>query len=223
MKKSDSGILATIPLVIAGIAVVPNVGFAASSSICDAVVGNVVLNCGFEGGTQTLSATVPSDWTANTAYTSFTGFNNVVGGPVNSGGSALQIGNDDPSSGQGTPMLSQTFADTSGLKYNVSYYLQDQGNGGAVTGDPNSFFNAQINGTILSSFTGVTGPGPYTKETFSFTATGSDTLTFAADTSPGEWYLDDVVVTTVPLPTSAWLMLSGLIGIGAMAGRPRAA
>jgi hypothetical protein len=37
----------------------------------------------------------------------------------------------------------------------------------------------------------------------------------------GEFLLDDVSVTPVPLPASAWLMLSGLVGLGALVCRRR--
>ncbi len=38
--------------------------------------------------------------------------------------------------------------------------------------------------------------------------------------NPGNSYIEAAVFTPVPLPPSAWLMLSGLVGIGVIARRP---
>src|SRR3974390_2819504 len=92
-----------------------------ATSVCDAIAGNLVANCGFEGTVTTVGgSTVPAGWTPNSNYTSFA-FNQVATSlsVVNSGIKALQIGNDD---GQPIPSLSQTFSDTSGQKYNGNLF-----------------------------------------------------------------------------------------------------
>ena len=194
-------------------------GFASGLSICDGVSGNIVQNCGFEDGvyTNTLggstNTSVPNDWTPNSGFDFAPAFDHLSLAPVNSGIDALSIGNDD---NQPVPALSQVLTDTSGTTYNGSLYVDY---GGAGTGDALVFFDVQINGTNVVALDD-TAPGGssdvFTQYTFSFTGTGSDTLTLTGNTSPSEWYVDDVVVTpgstsAVPEPHLP-LLLAGLFG-----------
>jgi hypothetical protein len=209
MKKSAA--LAACALV-SGMSFLPAVA-SASASICDSVVGNLIVNCGFEAG-QTSStlggftnAAAPPDWTLNTAFDEYNGFNQVVTNPVNSGTYALKIGDDDD---QVAPTISQTITDSKGKTYSGTFYLSYGG-----SGDGAAFFDAEVNGTVAKSVTSLAS-FPFTKETFTFVGTGSDTLTFTGNTNPNEWYLDDisVVAAAVPEPASTWLMLFGAGAMG---------
>jgi hypothetical protein len=192
-------------------------GFASGVSICDGVSGNIVQNCGFEGGVSSSTIdgdtnnSVPDLWTANAGYDLEPGFNHLQApAPVNSGNDALSIGNDD---GQPVPALSQVLTDTSGTTYNGSLYVDY---GGAGTGDTLPFFDVQINGTNEVALDNTAPGGGFTQYTFSFVGTGSDTLTLTGNTSPVEWYVDDVVITAgstsaVPEPRLP-LLLAGLFG-----------
>jgi hypothetical protein len=188
-------------------------GFASGVSICDGVIGNIVTNCGFEAGVYTstvggfTNSDVPDGWTANAAFDEFTSFNIVGTSPVNSGTFALSIGDDDP---QPLPVLSQTLTDISGTTYKGSLWVDY---GGAGTSDTLPFFKVLINGTTEVNFNSL-APGAYTEYTFSFTGTGSDVLSLEGNTSPVEWFVDDVVVTagsasSVPEPRSALLLTGG--------------
>jgi hypothetical protein len=122
----------------------------------------------------------------------------------------LSIGNDE---GQLVPGLSQVLTDTSGTTYNGSLYIDY---GGAGTGDALPFFDVQINGSNELALGPSAPGGGFTQYTFSFTGTGSDTLTLTGNTSPSEWFVDDVVVTAgstsaVPEPRLP-LLLAGLFG-----------
>jgi hypothetical protein len=209
MKKSQ--ILASVIVVSLGLASQAN----ATSSVCDAVAGNLVQNCGFEGGTYTSgpNTSVPNDWTSNAAFDDFTSFNNVRFAPINSGVLALSIGNTDP---EPVPTLSQTLADVSGTTYSGSLFVNY---GGAGDNDSSVFFNVQINGADVVSLDD-SAPGTYTEYTFSFTGTGSDELTLTGNTTPSEWFVDDVVVTgssgptPVPEPTSLGVLGAAVGGLG---------
>jgi hypothetical protein len=165
----------------------------ANISDCDQVVGNLVQNCGFEGGTY--SSTIggntnngaPASWAVNAAFDLEPGFNFVTSNPpnVHSGSSALSIGNFDS---QPTPTISQTITDVSGATYTGSFWAY-AGDGG----DSNAFLQLQVDG--VNKVTLDDTVNSYAEYGFTFTGTGSDTLSIGAVTNPGEWYVDDVVVT----------------------------
>jgi hypothetical protein len=192
----------------------------ATASICDAVSGNLVTNCGFEADGSAVR--VPTGWTQNAGYDLEPSFNHVTGGPVNSGTFALSIGN---FSNKTAPTLSQGLTDIAGHSYSGTYFLQY---GGFGTTDPTPFFDIEINGTIVSAFNGQNGPQLYTQESFSFVGGGSDTLTITGNTNPSEWFVDDIAVVdagvaSVPEPASLALFGIGLAGLGVIRRRRKVA
>jgi len=213
-------------MVIGGLAAVSSAAMA-TPSICDAVSGNLVSNCGFEAGTysSTLGGntnnSVPLNWQPSAGYDLEPGFNHTIAVStlVNSGATALSIGNDD---GQAVPTVSQTLTDVSGDTYSGSIYVLY---GGAGTSDTNVFFDVSVDGTNVLALNN-TAAGTYTQYAFSFIGTGSDLLTLGGNTSPSEWYVDDVVVTGTPASTSvpepATLSLAGLGLLALAAGRRKA-
>jgi hypothetical protein len=191
-----------------------------ATGICDAIAGNLVTNCGFEGGVYTVGSNlyVPVGWTPNAAFADFTDypFNHVTGLP-NSGYYALQMGDYDY---QPLAAISQTITDVSGATYQGSFYSFESG----VGNDPSDFLSALI-GSTTEKTVGDTDYY-YAEFTFSFTGTGSDTLTFEAQSTPGEWYLDDVSIvetapppTTTPEPGTLVLLGGGLLGMGGLIRR----
>jgi hypothetical protein len=213
-KKTFLGNLPVVSLVVAGLALVPTAAFATCFT------DNLLTNPGFECGVVTsgANADVPAGWTSNAAFDTYAGFNgerNTPTIPVHSGSAALAIGNYDTDP---LPTLSQTFSDTATTTYTVSFFLNY---GGGAKGDAGALFYAQINGAPLLTLTESVGSA-YTLESFTFKGTGSDTLTFAGNTDPSEWFVDDASVkgpTAVPLPPSEALLLSALAGLGFVAYR----
>lgn len=217
MKKPFLGNLPVVCLVVAGLALVPTAAFATCAT------DNLLTNPGFECGvySSTISgntnAGVPVGWTPNAAFDQYAGFNEVRNSPtypVHSGIALLAIGNYD---GSPLPTLSQSFSDTANTTYTVNFFLNY---GGGAGGDAAARFYAQINGTNLLTLTDSVGSA-YTLESFTFKGTGSDTLTFAGNTGPSEWFVDDASVksTPVPLPPGGALLLSALAGLGLVAYR----
>jgi hypothetical protein len=206
-------------LLIATFGLVPDRSQAATS-LCDGIAGNLVSNCGFEGGVYSstiggnTNPNVPNSWTANAAFDLEPGFNNVNSSDPNSGTYKLQIGNDDF---QSTPSVSQTLTDVSSTTYNGAIWINyDEDT------DPGAIFQVLVNGTAVLT---LNGPGPYgngltyAEYLFSFVGTGSDALTIQALTDPGEWSVDDVSVTAAPvsatpLPAALPLFATGLGAMG---------
>ncbi len=146
---------------------------------CGSAAGNLVANCGFETGNT-------NSWTASNFAN---GWDVVVTTPVNSGNYAMRIGNDNS---YGAAVLSQTIADTPGVSYTFSFYLQSQSYGTVKS------FQAMWNGsTLLNLGPTLNSAFGWTQYSFTVTGTGSDTIKFQAISDPGYFYLDDVVVTNV--------------------------
>jgi hypothetical protein len=136
-----------LAIVVLGLAFLlhPSTASANGTGICDAVSDNYVLNCGFELGTYSstiggnTNPNVPIDWTPNAAFDLVPAFNHVTSSNVNSGNSALSIGNYDY---QPLATLSQTITDELGGTYIGSFYAFDGGAGG----DPAAFLTLTVNG-----------------------------------------------------------------------------
>jgi hypothetical protein len=188
----------------------------AEPSICNALAGNLVLNCGFElpyAG----DGNVPTDWNGS----QFTGFEDVVDDPVNSGLQSMRIANDEFQSGEplfnGAAIMSQSFTDTPGQTYTFDFYLYNA--------DPNgpeeqfqAFWGPSSNPTSVTPLFVDTGSAPesWVLESFVVTGTGSDTITFTSYNTPSYYYLDDVslvsnAVSTVPEPSTLIPTMVGLI------------
>jgi hypothetical protein len=116
--------------------------------------------------------------------------------------------------------LSQVLTTVAGQTYNLSFYTSN--NPSAPTP---SELDVYWGGTQVVALNPVPGAAPnYTEYTGTVTATGTSTdLEFLGRQDPAFFALDDVSVTpsAVPLPASAWLLLSGLVAVGAMARKQR--
>lgn len=177
--------------------------------------GQLIVNGGFENGVYTSTIggntnyNVPVGWTPNAGFDLEPPFNFVTSYNPYAGSYDLSIGNFDY---QPVPTVSQTFADVSGQTYSGSFYAYD----GGAYGDGNAYLDLWVDGVLLVALND-TAAYPWAQYTFSFTGTGSDTLTIGADTNPAEWYVDDVSVTgattTTPEPSSLLLLGSGLVGL----------
>lgn len=180
-------------------------GFAAGG-LCDAISGNLVVNCGFEDGNLT-------GWTqgGNTGFTSPT----VLSQYVHSGNWGLMIG---PVGSDGT--LTQVISDAPGT-VSFDFWLENDG------GSPSDFTvlwdGVAVNTTDTplnnSPGFGFTEQGPVT-----LSSTSSDTLEFVFRQDKNFFGLDDISVvqlTTTPEPGSILLLIT-VVGLCGMAFRKRA-
>ena len=167
---------------------------AAAASLCNAVTGNLVQNCGFEFGNL-------ADWAAVASVGAFVGTSGTF---VNSGlyAAAIEAGT-----------ISQSFSTMAGQTYQVSFwYMTDIGGS----------FGATWNGTPMFSVLSLSAT-PYSSVQFLATGSGLDTLEISGCSStfvlcPGQdtWFVDDVSVVgpaAVPEPSSFLLLGSVLAGL----------
>jgi hypothetical protein len=164
----------------------------AAASLCDAMAGNLVQNCGFETGDFT-------NWTltGNLGFTGVAG--NFAGMDPNSGNFQAYwgaIGSDTSAA--------QTLATGVGTNYVFSFYV-------ANFGGTESDFTAFWDSTPLLSFVD-SGSQPYTLYQYQVVGTGSDTIDFSFRQDPAFWLADDISVVdaTAPEPGTIGLMLAGL-------------
>ncbi len=168
----------------------------AGGSLCDAISGNLVLNCGFEDATKF------ADWTTGGNFE----FADVDPSSAHSGNLGVQVG---PVDRDGS--LSQVITDTAGA-VSLDFWLANLG------GSPNDF-SVLWDGVVVSTAdTPVTDASPFTyteQGPVTLTSTGSDTLEFLFRQDNDYWLLDDVSVVQTPEPGSILLLITvvGLCGI----------
>jgi hypothetical protein len=185
---------------------------------CATANAATIVNGNFEGAVTPTpgGGNVPVGWTANTAYGE-TDFNQVLAGQgINGASPALSIGNDDNQFPQ-PATLSQTFADTAGTAYQVDFFWKANG-----AGDPNAFLTLAVGGSSVTLLEGA-APTSFAEDSFTFTGTGSDTLSISAQTNPSDWFVDDIslsaVTSAVPEPSTWAMLILGFCGVGFMAYR----
>src|SRR5258708_183539 len=149
----------------------------AGPSLCDAVSGNLVANCGFETGDF-------SGWT----LTGNSGFISITTN-ANSGNFAANFG------AVGSPTFltqTQNLTTTAGDTYNLSFFLQNDF--GCAPGQCE--FNVSWNGVQIFLDPTPTSFG-YTQFTFSglLATSNSTALQFSFQQNPSFYQFDDVVVT----------------------------
>jgi hypothetical protein len=170
---------------------------------------NLVVNGGFENGDFSgWTATIAPDLPTPQSFFAWTG-------AAHSGSYGAFIGAYGPAD---PDILTQAITTVANVKYNLSFWLQDD-YGANGTGNP---FEVSWNGGNLLTLSGVQPVGwvHYTFTGLVGTAGTSD-ITFKGREVPGGWFLDDVSVNAVPLPPSALLMGTGLLGLVGLGWRRR--
>lgn len=180
----------------------------AGSSICDAISGNIVTNCGFETGDFT-------GWTISGNTTNpGNNYYGVDSFDANSGNYGAYMSQDLLGTGA-TVDLSQTLTTVAGKQYQVSFWL-DQDTPPA-TGYTHTFTAMWGATTMLALTPTVTSPGPngvWTEYTFTETATGVSTLLeFLFENDDSYWSFDDVSAVPIPEPPAGVLAATALCAL----------
>jgi hypothetical protein len=186
---------------------------AMASSICDAVPGNLVSNCGFETGDFT-------GWTIS-GNTDDPGLNyyGVDTFDANSGNFGAYM-SQDFFDGTAPVDLSQTLTTAIGTTYDITYWLEQDTT--PTTGFTHAF-SSTFGGTTLQTLTPTVAlpgiVGTFTEYSFVETATAaSTTLQFAFENDDQFWSFDDVSVAAAaaaakPEPSTGLL---GGLALGAL-------
>jgi hypothetical protein len=180
---------------------------ASAASICDAVVGNAVANCGFETGDFT-------GWTLGKVTDNPGGFYYGVDGfDANSGNYGAYMSQDFLDDGTGVVDLSETLALTPGT-YTVSYYLEQDTT--PTPGYTHSFAST-FGATVMQTLTPTVGTpgvvGAFTEYSFQETATGPSTvLQFSFENDDSFWSIDDISVTAAAPEPSTNILVGLALG-----------
>ncbi|MGA3202577.1 MAG: hypothetical protein ABSF12_08795 [Bryobacteraceae bacterium] len=173
----------------------------ASTSFCDAISGNLVLNCGFETGDFT-------SWTIGGSTDNPGGnYYGVDAFDANSGSFGAYMSQDLVDDGTAPVTLSQTLATAPGGVYLVEFWLEQDT---APTLGYTHAFSASWGGTTIQTLTPTVAlPGPvgvFEEYTFMETATTASTLlSFSFENDDSYWSFDDVSASAVPESSSGLL------------------
>lgn len=151
-------------------------------SICDAMPGNLLTDCGFENGT--------TGWLSggNTVDT-FATAGPLEGVAANSGVDFAALG---PAGSDGS--LSQTISTKVGVEYEISWYLE------VASGAPNDF-SVTWGGTPIFAQIDLPPTTSYEQYLFREVATApSTTLSFRFRDDPSYLFLDDTAAKALPEP-----------------------